>query len=436
MTNRSRFKTDGTFPLQPEARKLRTALRNYIRRSAARLKRQKNSAKLIAITGSSAKTTTTTLLAHILAGTDKVQSLVQPRIVDEIVDAVGRIENDTDYFVAEVSIGQVGHLKKMLDMMRPTVGLITFVGIEHHKIYRTRERVAKEKSEIIRAIPPSGIAILNADDDLVLAMRKLAKGRVATFGRDNSEADYRVTSARAIYPEPLSLEICWNGHSTQVSTRIVGEHFWLPVVAAFAAAVEMGVPADHVVERISSYEPLMDRCQPYRIENGPTFLLDTVKSPWQTVSMAIEVIRTARAKRKRIVFGHMSDFPGNSNPKYRDAYTACRNASDQVIFVGEHSHRSKASQEDRDSGRFKQFFSVRQASDFLQANCDQADLILLKSAKNLHLERIALAAHCDVRCWEDRCGVRESCFDCGLYEFPFETHAQIRKLAEKQKSAQ
>jgi UDP-N-acetylmuramoyl-tripeptide--D-alanyl-D-alanine ligase len=410
---------------------LRIVVRDYMRRSAASLKRRKNRAKLIAISGSSAKSTTTTLLTHILAGTEKVQSLVQPRIIDEIVDATADIENDTGYFVAEVSIGQVGHLKKMLDMMRPIVGLITFVGIEHHKIYRTRERVAAEKSQIIRAIPPSGIAILNADDDLVLAMQKLAKGRVATFGRDNSEADYRVTSARAIYPEPLSLEICWNGHLTKVSTRIIGEHFWLPVVAAFAAAIELGIPVDQIVERIASYEPLMDRCQPYRIENGPTFLLDTVKSPWQTVSMAIDVIKTARAKRKRIVFGHMSDFPGNANPKYRDTYSACRNASDQVIFVGEHSHRSKASQQDRDSGRFKQFFSVRQASEYLQANCDQTDLILLKSSKNLHLERIALAAHCDVRCWEDRCGVRESCFVCGLYEFPFETHAQIRKLAEK-----
>jgi UDP-N-acetylmuramoyl-tripeptide--D-alanyl-D-alanine ligase len=155
------------------------------------------------------------------------------------------------------------------------------------------------------------------------------------------------------------------------------------------------------------------------------FILDTAKAPWENLPLAMRVVETAVAPRKRIVIGQISDYAGNPRAKYRDAYRAARAVSDQVIFVGENAHRSKASQEDREAGRFIASRTAREVHQHIKNTAVAGEMILLKGSRNLHLERVALAWKHDVRCWVDQCGLLRDCVDCGLYETPFEEHEPI-----------
>jgi UDP-N-acetylmuramoyl-tripeptide--D-alanyl-D-alanine ligase len=273
---------------------------------------------------------------------------------------------------------------------------------------------------------------LNADDELVRAMADRTDARIVSFGRSR-DADYRVVSATSSYPGPLSVEIVRLGARIRIQTRLLGEHFWLSVVAAVAAATELGVPFETIQERCASFEPVQNRCTPFETDGGPVFILDAAKAPWETLPLALRVVENAVAPRKRIVIGQISDFFGNSNPKYRDAYRAARAVSDQVIFAGENAHRSKASPEDREGGRFLELRTAREVHEHIEKTALPGEVILLKSSRSLHLERVALAWKHEVRCWIDRCGLPKDCFDCGLYQAPFEEHERI--LSERAAAA-
>ncbi|MER8434634.1 hypothetical protein [Mesorhizobium caraganae] len=166
---------------------------------------------------------------------------------------------------------------------------------------------------------------------------------------------------------------------------------------------------------------------------GPQFLVDTAKAPWHSINIALEMIAKAKASRKRIVLGQISDYAGSSR-KYGIAYMIAREIADEVIYTGDNAHRSRASQADRDSGRFIELRSAKEVSDNIKQTAVPGELILLKSSSNLHRERIALAWTHDVKCWIPVCAKSESCQMCGLYEVPFEEHSDFlakRKLARR-----
>jgi UDP-N-acetylmuramoyl-tripeptide--D-alanyl-D-alanine ligase len=139
----------------------------------------------------------------------------------------------------------------------------------------------------------------------------------------------------------------------------------------------------------------------------------------------MDVIKTAHAQRKRVVLGQIADYAGNPNPKYRDAYRMAREICDQVVFVGEHSHRSKATEEERKNGRFVEVSDVKSAYEHIRSTAVENEVILLKGSQNQHLERVMLAWKYDVKCWVDKCGKLISCQECGLFEHPFDPHGAI-----------
>jgi UDP-N-acetylmuramoyl-tripeptide--D-alanyl-D-alanine ligase len=99
-------------------------------------------------------------------------------------------------------------------------------------------------------------------------------------------------------------------------------------------------------------------------------------------------------------------------------YRGALEVADQVIFVGPNSHRSKATREEIAAGRFVAFTSVRLLERYIRETAIPGELILLKSARNLHLERIALSWDRNILCWPDSCGVRKACPACGRLDQP------------------
>lgn len=397
-----------------------------LRMAAARWKRARSKARYIAVTGSSAKSTTAALLAHILQADGPVTKLVVRNGFRDIVKTVLGTGGMEKYVAVEVAISVSGHVRAVADIIRPDIAIITLVGIEHYSIHRSREAIAHEKGALVEAVRPGGLAILNGDDEHVMAMSRRTHERVVTFAR-HAHADYRATPVLPSFPGGLDVGIDTPDGQMTARTGFLGEHFWLSTVAAVAAARELGISSELIEQRISTFPGLFGRCQLLETRDGPQFILDVVKAPWQSLGLAFAIMENTGDRRKRIVLGHISDYPGNPKPKYRDAYRAAVKAAAQVIFVGEHAHRSQATNADRQLGRFKEFSTPKAAYEYLRSDAQRDEIILLKSSANLHLERLALAWDHDVKCWETHCGVRTDCVTCGLYGHPFREHRAIRR---------
>lgn len=414
---------------------LRTAVRRFrlgylgplkfaARLRAAAARRRRSKATFIGITGSSAKSTTAALLAHILEGHGSVRAQINNNLINDLLATLRALPRRLDYAVVETAAIRQGQLKQLAGLLQPDVAIVTMVGLEHYSAFRSREAVAEEKGRLVEAVRPGGLVLLNGDDPLVAAMRDRTRERVVTFGRDGP-ADYRAVAVTTRFPEGLRVEIEWRGGRFPLATGLLGEHFWLSATAAAATALELGVPVSTVVERAASFQGVRARCQFYAVEGGPQFVIDTFKAPYETLGLAFGLLEGVEAPRRRVVLGHISDFAGNPKPKYRDAYRAARAVADEVVFVGEHAHRSQASEEDRRTGRFLGCDTPRQVHEHIRKTALPGEVVLLKSSRNLHLERVALAFRHDVRCWEPACGRWMDCVECGLYEYPFEEHAAI-----------
>lgn len=400
-----------------------------VRRYLARRARARSKATFIGITGSSGKSTTTRLLADILAshGSVHAQALLNTMkaLVGTLYKRMRRAGN-VDYVVFEAGAYGVDTIRPMAEMLRPNVAVVTMVRLEHFTAFRTLENVAREKRALIEALEPGGFAVLNADDPHVIGMASGLRNRVVTFGQ-SERVDYRACDIRAAWPEGLTFSIHWRGGELELRTKLPGEHFWLPVTAAVATALELGVAPEKIAACVASFQPLANRCEVVAIEDGPRFIVDSAKAPWHSINLAFDMVAKAKAGRKRIVLGQISDYQGSTR-KYAQAYGVAREIADEVIYTGDNSHRSRARQEDHDSGRFRELRTPKEVADYIRQTAVPGELILLKSAPNLHLERVALAWKHDVKCWIPACGKREGCQGCGLYEVPFEQHRDfVRK---------
>jgi UDP-N-acetylmuramoyl-tripeptide--D-alanyl-D-alanine ligase len=385
--------------------------------------RAKSRATFIGITGSSGKSTMTRLLGHILADHGSAHTQVLANSINSLVNMLTkRIKNpaELDYVVFEAGAFGPGTIKPMADLLRPDVAVVTMVRLEHFKAFKSLENVAREKQTLLDALQPGGFAVLNADDPHVIGMASATPHRVVTFGQ-SEQADYRVTNVHAAYPDRLTLAIRWRGGVLELKTPFPGEHFWLPTAAAVATALELGVPPEKVAARVATLEPVTNRCQVLVADNGPHFILDAAKSPWHSINLVFDMMAKATIKPKRIVVGQISDYAG-SNRKYHYAYKTARESADEVIYAGDNAHRSGAGQDDRDAGRFHEFRTTKEVSDYIKRTAVPGELILLKSSAYLHLERVALAWTHDVKCWIPHCGKKEGCDVCGLFEVPFEEH--------------
>ncbi len=434
LTRLARTLRDATRPLRRRAG-LRTLSRSVGTAAALRLaaaKRRRSRATFVGVTGSSGKSTTVSLLSHILAGSRAVHTQVFGNTIGDLPATLRGIPKETDAVVAELGVTGLGTMRPMAALLRPTVAIVTKVGLEHFKAFRSREAVAGEKEGLVEALPANGLAILNADDAHVRSMAQRTAARVVTFGW-SEDADYRVLAARAAFPDRLVVEVEAPAGRFEIETPFFGEHFWLATLAAFAAAVELGVDPAEAAERIAAFAPPIDRCGVLVIAGGPTFVLDSVKAPSEGIADAIAAVKKARAPAKRIVIGHISDYAGSSHKPYRNAYKLAREAADRVVFVGEHARRASAPDEDRAAGRYTGFATPREVAAHIRETTCPGELILIKGSRNLHLERIALDWTHDVRCWEAACGRSYDCLRCGLFEVPYEQHDEVRRAARRRR---
>ena len=399
---------------------------NPVKHRMAKRARARSKAEFICVTGSSAKSTTAILLAHILEAHAPTVSQVLANTLPAIQRSLRRLPRETRYAVFETGIGKKGDMGALSRLTRPTVGIVTLVNREHYASFRGREGVAEEKGKLVEAILPGGFAVLNADDDLVAAMAGRTGERVVTLAR-RAHADYRVSARFPAGSSGLSVELVGPRGTLVMRTSFLADHFWLACAAAAVTALELGVPEATVVERVESFGGVHERFNLVETKAGPRFVLDTAKAPWDSLFLSFDAFARLEGGFKRIVLGHISDYAGDPKPKYRDAYKRAAECADQVIFVGENAHRSKASAEEIASEKFREFSTVEEAVAYLRAKATADDLILLKGSRNLHLDRIALAWDHDVKCWNDHCGMTGSCKGCGLFEHPFLDHARIRK---------
>jgi UDP-N-acetylmuramoyl-tripeptide--D-alanyl-D-alanine ligase len=160
-------------------------------RDAQRILRERKDLIRIGITGSWGKTSVKFILGTLLE--EKYHTLVTPASFNTPMGVTkiirSRLEPGHRVFVAEMGARHVGDIKEMCRLVHPQIGILTSVGPQHLDTFKTVERVAKTKYELIDALPEDGTAVFADDGDIVRRLYEKTTKEKLISGLDPQNCD-------------------------------------------------------------------------------------------------------------------------------------------------------------------------------------------------------------------------------------------------------
>jgi len=373
----------------------------------------------IGVTGSCGKTMTKELIAAILstqARGRKSNNLYNgPQFV---VRTIFTILPWHRFCVHELGTQTPGMMAQSVELFRPHIGVVTHIGTDHYTTYRSKEAIAAEKGTLVESLPVEGVAVLNADDPYVLAMRARSRARVVTYGL-SVDAMVRGEDVTSAWPDRLSLTVGCEGQKVRINTQLLGEHWASSVLAAVATGIARGVKLAECARAVEQVTPVEGRLSPYETPDGITFIRDDWKAPLWTVPASLQFMQTARAPRRVVIIGTISDYPGDAARRYRAVARQALEVAEKVIFVGHYAHSTLKVRSHPTDGRLLAFKTVYDLNLFLRDYLTAGDLVLLKgSGRADHLQRLVLARGHAIACWQEKCGRFIFCTQCSLRQTP------------------
>lgn len=383
---------------------------------ATRHRRRLEHTTFIGIVGSAGKTMAKRMTGAVLSS--KYRGSVRPGTANyahSTAESVLMARANDRFCVIELSAGGgPGALSKPLEVLKANIGVVTCIGTDHYSAFGSLDAIAAEKGRLVRELPDDGIAVLNADDPRVIAMRDGCRARVITYGV-SADADVRAESISAIWPDRLSFVLVHDDVRVLVQTQLCGTQ-WIPAaLAAAAVAIAMDVSLEEIARSLATVEPYAARMSPLVLPDGVTFIRDDWKASMHTIPPALEFLRMARASRKITILGTISDYAGSSRAQYVRIAKHALEVSDQVVFVGPRSSVALRARPPHEPDRLRAFATVKAATAFLNDYLKAGDLVLLKGSNPAdHLYRIVLSRTSLVSCWRGDCGRLAFCDSCEL----------------------
>ena len=292
---------------------------------------------VLALTGSQGKTGTKDYLAQVLASVgDTVATAGNLNNELGVPLTVLRCTPDTDYLVVEMGARGIGHVAELCRIAPPDVAAVLNVGTAHVGEFGSREAIAQAKGELVEALGPEGTAVLNAGDDLVLAMRDRTPARVLTFGESGDVA------WRAVELDELGRPSYQLGHGDEwhpVSLRQSGAHQVANATAAAAMAVAAGVGVHQcAVALTAAVAASRWRMELHERDDGLVVVNDAYNANPASMAAAIDAlvaIGGRRGARTAAVLGVMLELGESSDDDHRRVGRyAAEQGVDVLVAVG------------------------------------------------------------------------------------------------------
>lgn len=339
----------------------------------------------IGVTGSCGKTTTVSLIHGVLGGQLRGRQSAGKNGLKVIAGAVLRTSKADAFSVIEVAAWEPGSVARAARVIQPDIAVVTNISWDHRSTFRTLEATAAEKSALAAHLRDDGTLVLNADDPRVMAMASKFAGRTVTFGLA-PEAMLRGQDVRSKWPQRLSFTLRYGNRSLPVVTRLCGRHWVSSALATLAVAVALDLSLDEAVSALARIDPYPGRMSPVG-RDGATFIEDDHKAPLWTVDAVLNFLSEAQARRKIVIFGTLSDYPGSSSQKYRAVALQALAVCDEVLFVGANAVSVKKLSATA-TGRLHAFPRVEDAARHVRTQLQPGDLVLLKGSRADRLDRI------------------------------------------------
>jgi UDP-N-acetylmuramoyl-tripeptide--D-alanyl-D-alanine ligase len=350
--------------------------------------REQWSIPVLAITGSCGKTSTKSMVAHILEG------------VGNVLVTQGTMNNDIglpltmlamrqahQYAVFELGANHLGEIAYLADIAKPNLSLITNAGDAHLEGFGSVEGVAREKSNIYLHLKSDGVALLNSDDahagfwETVIGNRRkitFAKGQAADFMAREIHLDEK-GSAQFILVTPEG--------EVSVDLPLVGKHHVSNALAAAAACFAMGVSLMDIKKGLESVPPVPKRLVMHQTIHGAKILDDSYNANPLSLYAGLELLSHYKQK-KILILGDMNELGSTAEESHRVAGRQAKALGIDALYAVGRLSRFAVEGFGEGAHHFENKQSLLTA---VQSNLTKGTVVLVKGSRGAKMEEIVAA---------------------------------------------
>ena len=356
---------------------------------------------VVGVTGSQGKTSTKDLIAAVLeAHPDAApeRTIAPPGSFNNEIGlplTALRAGPGTRFLVLEMGARGAGHVRYLCDIAPPRIGVVLNVGVAHVGEFGSREAIAAAKGELVEALPPDGVAVLNADDPLVAAMAPRTSARVLTYGRAPG-ADVTATGVELDRAGRPRFTLVTPAGRAEVALTLHGEHHVSNALAAAAVAHELGMPVGAVAAALSAAAPRSRwRMEVTERPDGVTVVNDAYNANPDSMRAAVAaLVAIAGPRRSWAVLGEMREL-GASSAAEHDALgrLVADTAVQRLVVVGEGARAAHAGALGARRWEEEPVYvpDADGAVALLRRELRPDDVVLVKASRAAGLEQVAAA---------------------------------------------
>jgi UDP-N-acetylmuramoyl-tripeptide--D-alanyl-D-alanine ligase len=357
---------------------------------------------VIGITGSAGKTTTKELTAHVLSQTghrvlkserNYNNNLGLPLSVLQMVSR-GRRPDDYDLAVLEMGMSSPTHeIRRLVQITPPDIGVELMVAPVHLEHLGTIETVAAMKAELIEGLKPGGVAVLNADDKLVMEMKSKTEGPVLTFGVEQP-ADVTANDVDTSRFGSIRFRLSTPMGEAAAELPMTGRHNLMNALAASAVATALKVKPELIANALKTAKPPKMRGEVFHFAAGFTVVDDSYNSNPKSLLSMVHTVAEARerVKRRIIIAGEMMELGPDAPQMHREVGHELAGMGMDVLW-GVRGLAAEMVAGARAAGfnetRF--FADSNEAAAAIVDEAREGDLILVKGSRSVETDKVVKA---------------------------------------------
>jgi UDP-N-acetylmuramoyl-tripeptide--D-alanyl-D-alanine ligase len=358
----------------------------------ARYHRSRLSCPVVGITGSTGKTTTKDFLSAALSTGLRVTATSGNRNNELGVPlTVLEASSETDVLVVEMGMRGPGEIAALCDVARPDHGLVTNIGQTHIELLGSQERILHAKGELVRCLPPEGVAFLNGDDEWSCRLAGETQARVVFYGTQISNAV--IATVVSVSAEGLpEIALAAGGERATVTLPVPGRHNAYNAAAAVAVAIALGVGLEDAAAGLARVQLTEWRMQVFTTAGGVTVINDAYNANPTSMRAAVAALSDIASGARRIaVLGDMRELGSLAElAHFRLGEEVAAALVDVLVTVGDLARRigEGATAEGMDPGAVRPCATADEAMEVLDDILQPADVVLVKASRGMGLERV------------------------------------------------
>ncbi|WP_144171177.1 UDP-N-acetylmuramoyl-tripeptide--D-alanyl-D-alanine ligase [Pseudomonas sp. Kh13] len=290
---------------------------------------------VVAITGSSGKTTVKEMLASILRTRGLVHA-TRGNLNNDLGAPLTLLEIAPEHSAAVIELGasRIGEIRYTVGLTRPQVVIINNAGTAHVGEFGGPEKIVEAKGEILEGLGEGGIAILNLDDK-AFGIWKARAGthKVFSFARSNANADFHATDIGRDARGCPSFKLHGAGEVVDVQLNVLGEHNVSNALAAAAAAHAVGLSLSGIAAGLAAVQPVKGRTVAQVAANGVRVIDDSYNANPTSMCAAIDIL-AGFSGRTVLVLGDIGELGQWAEEGHRQVGDYARGKVDALYAVG------------------------------------------------------------------------------------------------------